>query len=118
MILASINPNKSSFKNLKYLTRIFACGNLYEILDYDLLYATNELFSLIQESQVDNSVETLDLDTKAMLNNGYTIDISLVLWKEKEYNEFIGCAIEKDDIDTFKKAKELQSNRSLAVTIS
>lgn len=118
MILTSTNPKRSSLNNLKYLTRIFACGNLYKTLNYDLLYATNELFNLIQESQVDDSVETLDLDTKAMLDNGDMIDISLVLWREKEYGEFIGCAIERDDIDTFKKAKELQSNRSLAVTVS
>lgn len=118
MILSSINPNKSGLKNLKYFSRIFACGRLYNTLNYDLLYGTEELSRLIEESQMDNSIETLDLETKAMLDNGDKIDISLVLWREKEYGELIGCAIEKTDIETFRKAKELQDKRSIAVSIS
>lgn len=117
MVLTTINPNKNKFNNLNYLERIFACGELYKVLEYDLLCVNDELFDEIQKAQLDDSIKILDLKTVAMLNNEELVDISLVLWREPSFNKIIGCAILEEDIATYNKAKELQSNHSEAVTI-
>lgn len=117
MLITSINQKKANLNNFKFINRIYACGKLYEILGYDLLCISEDLFNKIELLRANKDVHIIDLDEKAMLNNGSLVDVILILWREKEYNNIIGCAVDVNDTETIKKAKDLQSKQSLGVTI-
>lgn len=117
MLITNINPNKANLNNFKFINRIYACGKLYKTLGYDLLCISEDLYNKIELLRANKDVHSVDLDEKAMLNDGSLIDVTLILWREKEYNNIIGCAVEINDTETIRKAKELQSKQSLGITI-
>ena len=86
MLITNINPNKANFNDLKFITRIYATGELYKTLNYDCLYATEDLYNKIKSLELNKSINTIDLNDKAMSNDGEFLDVTLILWREKDFN--------------------------------